>query len=135
MSAARPETAANGCLASYSAEPGRYDELLDAAGEPRPQWRALIDRIAGPDARGSARRALDLTRRLIIENGVTYNVYADPQGTDRPWGLDPLPLVLTAAECLGLSAGDPAGAQLLDALLADLYGPQRLLAEGVVPPE
>ncbi|HEX4675454.1 MAG TPA: hypothetical protein VH209_09010, partial [Steroidobacteraceae bacterium] len=74
MSAARPESAANGCLASYSAEPGRYDELLDAAGELRPQWRSLVDRIAGVDARASARRSLDLTRRLIVENGVTYNV-------------------------------------------------------------
>ena len=83
MTAASPETAANGCLASYSAAPGRYDELLDEAGELRPQWRPLVDRIAGVDARASARRALDLTRRLIIENGVTYNVYADPQGADR----------------------------------------------------
>ena len=135
MSAARPETAANGCLASYSAEPGRYDELLDATGEVRPQWRALVDRIAGLDARASARRALDLTRRLIVENGVTYNVYADPQGTDRPWALDPIPLILTAAEWRTIETGLAQRARLLNALLADLYGPQRLLAEGVVPPE
>ena len=135
MSAARPETAANGCLASYSAKPGRYDELLDAAGELRPQWRALVDRIAGSDARASARRALDLTRRLITENGVTYNVYADPQGTDRPWALDPIPLVLTQAEWHTIESGLAQRTRLLNALLADLYGPQRLLAEGVVPPE
>ena len=135
MSAARPETAANGCLASYSAEPGRYDELLDATGELRPQWRALVGRIAGLDARASARRALDLTRRLIVENGVTYNVYADPQGTDRPWALDPIPLLLTAAEWRTIESGLAQRTRLLNALLADLYGPQRLLAEGVVPPE
>ena len=135
MSAARPETAANGCLASYSAEPGRYDELLDAAGEPRPHWRSLVGRIAGLDARASARRALDLTRRLIIENGVTYNVYADPQGADRPWALDPIPLVLTSAEWRRIESGLAQRARLLNALLTDLYGPQRLLAEGVVPPE
>ena len=135
MSAARAESATNGCLASYSAEPGRYDELLDAAGELRPHWRALIDRIAGVDARASARRALDLTRRLIVENGVTYNVYADPQGADRPWALDPIPLVLTSAEWRGIESGLAQRARLLNALLADLYGPQRLLAEGVVPPQ
>jgi len=135
MSAARPETAANGCLASYSAAPGRYDELLDATGEPRPHWRSLVGRIAGLDARASARRALDLTRRLIIENGVTYNVYADPQGADRPWALDPIPLVLTSAEWHRIESGLAQRARLLNALLADLYGPQRLLAEGVVPPE
>jgi uncharacterized circularly permuted ATP-grasp superfamily protein/uncharacterized alpha-E superfamily protein len=135
VSAARPETAANGCLASYSAEPGRYDELLDAAGELRPQWRPLVDRITGVDARASSRRALDLTRRLIVENGVTYNVYADPQGADRPWTLDPIPLVLTSAEWRTIESGLAQRARLMSALLADLYGPQRLLAEGIVPPE
>src|SRR5262249_21213153 len=77
--------------------------------------------------------ALDLTRRLIVENGVTYNVYADPQGTDRPWALDPIPLVLTAAEWHTIESGLAQRVRLLNALLADLYGPQRLLAEGVVP--
>ena len=135
MSAARAESAANGCLASYSAEPGRYDELLDAAGELRPQWRSLVDKIAGVDARASARRSLDLSRRLIVENGVTYNVYADPQGADRPWALDPIPLVLTNAEWQTIERGLAQRARLLEALLTDLYGPQRLLAEGVVPPD
>lgn len=32
--------------------------------------------------------------RKVRENGVTYNVYADPQGSDRPWDLDLLPLIL-----------------------------------------
>jgi uncharacterized circularly permuted ATP-grasp superfamily protein/uncharacterized alpha-E superfamily protein len=135
LTATRPETAANGCLASYSAEPGRYDELLDVAGELRPHWRPLIDRITGVDARANARRALDLTRRLIVENGVTYNVYADPQGADRPWTLDPIPLVLTSAEWRTIEKGLAQRARLMNALLADLYGPQRLLAEGIVPPE
>ena len=135
MSAARPESTANGCLASYSAEPGRYDELLDMEGELRPHWRSLVDRITGVDARAASRRALDLTRRLIVENGVTYNVYADPQGADRPWALDPIPLVLTGAEWRTIQSGLAQRARLLNALLADLYGPQRLLAEGIVPPE
>jgi uncharacterized circularly permuted ATP-grasp superfamily protein/uncharacterized alpha-E superfamily protein len=87
------------------------------------------------DARASARRALDLTRRLIVENGVTYNVYADPQGADRPWALDPIPLILTAAEWRTIESGLAQRTRLLNALLADLYGPQRLLAEGVVPPQ
>ena len=135
MTAARPESAANGCLASYSAEPGRYDELLDEAGELRPHWAALVERMTGVDARASGRRALDLTRRLIVENGVTYNVYADPQGADRPWALDPIPLVLTSSEWRTIESGLAQRARLMNALLADLYGPQRLLAEGIVPPE
>ncbi|HEY5808821.1 MAG TPA: circularly permuted type 2 ATP-grasp protein, partial [Povalibacter sp.] len=80
-------------------------------------------------------RGVELARRLIVENGVTYNVYADPQGRDRPWQLDILPLVLPAAEWQTIAAGVAQRARLLNGLLADIYGPQRLLAEGIVPPE
>jgi uncharacterized circularly permuted ATP-grasp superfamily protein/uncharacterized alpha-E superfamily protein len=111
----------------------RYDELSDAQGAMRAHWRPLLDHAElSPD---TVRRSLELTRRLIVENGVTYNVYADPQGADRPWALDPLPFVLPAAEWRVIEAGVAQRAKLLNALLADLYGPQRLLAEGHLPAE
>src|SRR5262249_45819665 len=61
--------------------------------------------------------------------------YADPQGADRLWTLDPVPLLLLAREWRAIEAGLSQRTRLLDALLADLYGPQRLLCEGLVPPE
>ena len=71
-------------LSAYAGLEGRYDELLDVDGRVREHWRPLFDRLMaeGPEA---ARRGVELARRLIVENGVTYNVYADPQGSDRPW--------------------------------------------------
>jgi uncharacterized circularly permuted ATP-grasp superfamily protein/uncharacterized alpha-E superfamily protein len=81
------------------------------------------------------RRGAELARRLIVENGVTYNVYADSQGRDRPWVLDPLPILLTAEEWLEIEAGVVQRARLFDALLGDLYGPQSLLADGTLPAE
>jgi uncharacterized circularly permuted ATP-grasp superfamily protein/uncharacterized alpha-E superfamily protein len=122
-------------LAGYDPDPRRYDELRDEHGAVRPHWRELIDRLCTDRAHEIARRALELTRRLIVENGVAYNVYSDPQGADRPWALDPLPLVLSSEEWRGIEAGVAQRARILEALLADLYGPQRLLAEGLVPPE
>jgi uncharacterized circularly permuted ATP-grasp superfamily protein/uncharacterized alpha-E superfamily protein len=122
-------------LGTYIPDEHRYDELLDQKGLVRTHWQPLVRRLTGTGARDVARRGLELTRRLIIENGVTYNVYADPQGADRPWSLDPLPLVLQAAEWSAIEKGVMQRARVLDALLADLYGPQRLLAEGIVPPE
>ena len=101
----------------------------------RAHWRPLIDRLRADESPDAVRRSLELTRRLIVENGVTYNVYADPQGADRPWALDPLPFVLPAAEWQAIEAGVAQRARLLNALLADLYGPQRLLAEGHIPAE
>ena len=118
----------------YAGTSQRYDELLQPDGSIRAHWRGLIERVAvgGGEA---ARRSVELARRLIIENGVTYNVYADHQGRDRPWQLDSLPLLIEAQEWREIEAGVRQRAQLLNALLADLYGEQRLLAQGVVPAE
>jgi uncharacterized circularly permuted ATP-grasp superfamily protein/uncharacterized alpha-E superfamily protein len=113
----------------------RYDELNDPSGGMRAHWRPLIGRLRADESPDAVRRSLELTRRLIVENGVTYNVYADPQGADRPWALDPLPFVLPAAEWKTIEAGVAQRTRLLNALLADLYGQQRLLAEGHVPAE
>ena len=113
----------------------RYDELSDAQGGMRAHWRPLIERLRADESPDAVRRSLELTRRLIVENGVTYNVYADPQGADRPWALDSLPFVLPAAEWQAIEAGVAQRARLLNALLADIYGPQRLLAEGHIPAE
>ena len=57
---------------------------------------SLIDGVFEDDAR-AARRATEFTRRMIVENGITYNVYADAQGRDRPWILDPLPYLIVRA--------------------------------------
>src|SRR5258708_25815938 len=121
-------------LESYLSDTRRYDELLDRAGDVRTHWRPLIDALAR-DGADAVRRGVELARRLILENGVTYNVYADPQGRDRPWVLDPLPILLTAAEWREIELGVAQRARLLDALLADASGPRPLPADGAVPAE
>ncbi|HEY4446102.1 MAG TPA: circularly permuted type 2 ATP-grasp protein [Steroidobacteraceae bacterium] len=121
-------------LKTYLSDTRRYDELLDGGGGVRAHWRPLIDALAS-DGADAVRRGVELARRLIVENGVTYNVYADPQGRDRPWVLDPLPVLLTAAEWREIELGVAQRARLFDALLADVYGPQQLLADGTVPAE
>src|SRR3974390_2139336 len=107
-------------LANYAGTAGRYDELIDVTGAVRPHWRVLLERLQA-DWPDSARRGVELARRLVVENGVTYNVYADPQGKDRPWALDPLPVILTAAEWRDIESGVQQRATALNALLQDLY--------------
>jgi uncharacterized circularly permuted ATP-grasp superfamily protein/uncharacterized alpha-E superfamily protein len=121
-------------LEFYATDAHRYDELRDRTGALRPHWRPLIERLTADGPR-AARRGVELAQRLIVENGVTYNVYADPQGKDRPWVLDPLPMVLPAAEWRQIEAGVAQRARLFDALLRDLYGSQQTLTSGVVPAE
>ncbi len=118
----------------YRPNPAYYDEMLDAGGKVRQHWRPLIEPLEEMGEAGFARRWQE-GRRVIHENGTTYNVYSDPQNTDRPWPLDPLPLVLDTAEWSSIAAAIGQRAKLMNAILSDLYGPQTLLRNGLVPPE
>ncbi|WP_180698172.1 circularly permuted type 2 ATP-grasp protein [Pseudomonas crudilactis] len=121
-------------LDRYPLTAGTYHELLDSSGAVRPHWRRLFDQLQRSTPAQLLQRQALLARQ-IQENGVTYNVYADPKGADRPWELDLLPHVIAADEWQQLSAGIAQRARLLNAVLADLYGPQRLISEGLLPAE
>ncbi|MBU2138759.1 MAG: circularly permuted type 2 ATP-grasp protein, partial [Gammaproteobacteria bacterium] len=121
-------------LADYTLTSGAYHELLDADGQVRPHWRLLLERLQRSSPAQLAQRQALLARQ-IQENGVTYNVYADPDGADRPWELDLLPNLIPAEEWQQIAAGVAQRAGLLNAVLADLYGPQQLLADGLLPAE
>src|ERR1700756_4310217 len=98
---AQPEEHLNEWI--YEPNPGFYDEMLAADGMVRPHWRQLIEPLAAMGGAGFARRWQE-GRRLIHENGTTYNVYSDPRNTDRPWPLDPIPLVLDRPEWEAIEA-------------------------------
>ncbi|WP_447767834.1 circularly permuted type 2 ATP-grasp protein [Pseudomonas kilonensis] len=121
-------------LDRYPLTTGTYHELLDDNGAVRPHWRRLFDQLQRSTPAHLIQRQALLARQ-IQENGVTYNVYADPKGADRPWELDLLPHVIDPQEWKHLSAGIAQRARLLNAVLADLYGPQRLISEGLLPAE
>ncbi len=121
-------------LNAYHRDPHHYHELFEGDGRVRATWRRMLDLIQNADPAQMRARA-DFVERQIRENGVTYNVYADAKGADRPWELDLLPHIIDSAEWRGLAAGIAQRASLLDAVLADLYGAQTLLAEGLLPPE
>ncbi len=72
--------------------------------------------------------------RQIRDNGVTYNVYADTTGTQRPWSLGLFPLIISPESWQHIEAGIAQRMGLLDQIIADVYGPQSLLAQGLIPP-
>jgi uncharacterized circularly permuted ATP-grasp superfamily protein/uncharacterized alpha-E superfamily protein len=119
-------------LLSYPNLQGRYDELFAAPGQPRDPWMKLYTELTMASAAeiGDMRAAAE---RQIRDSGVTYNVYADPKGQDRPWDLDVLPLIIDAQEWSQIEAGIAQRASLLNAVLADIYGPQQLIREGLIP--
>src|SRR5580658_2844467 len=109
----------------YQPAPGVYDEMS--------RWDTFLGALAGIGAEELARR-WKTARQRIRENGVSYNVYGDPLGMDRPWNLDAIPLLVSPAEWRTLESGLIQRATLLNKVLADIYGPQELLKTGVLPP-
>jgi uncharacterized circularly permuted ATP-grasp superfamily protein/uncharacterized alpha-E superfamily protein len=113
---------------------GSYDEVFDPTGHPRADWEVLVThlRTMGKD---ELRRRWDEARRLLHEHGVSYDVHGDRDGAARPWNLSPIPVVFGPDTWRPLTEGLSQRARLLDLVLADIYGPQRLIAEGLLPPD
>lgn len=124
--------------AALPARPGHYDELrhaADASGatrlrEPWPRFFELL----GTGGFADLDRRVDGVARQIRENGITYNIYAEANGSARPWSLDLLPFVINDTDWTTIEQGLCQRATLLNRLLADAYGPQALLADRLIPP-
>jgi uncharacterized circularly permuted ATP-grasp superfamily protein/uncharacterized alpha-E superfamily protein len=121
-------------LEGYDPVPGVYDEMIAASDSPRPHCGPFVASLESIGRHELASR-WENAKRALRENGVTYNVYGDPQGADRRWELDMMPLVIPAAEWSRLEAGLAQRTHLLNLILADIYGPQRLLHDRILPPE
>jgi len=119
---------------NYRFSAGSYDEMCAAAGTLRPHWEYLIRSLEALGIEELKRREQE-AQRLLRENGVTYNVYDDPQGMTRFWELNLVPVLLTSQEWRVIEQGLIQRAELLNLVLANLYGPRTLLRKGVLPPE
>jgi uncharacterized circularly permuted ATP-grasp superfamily protein/uncharacterized alpha-E superfamily protein len=109
-----------------------YDELSADGVIPRPHWAKLMDSLRSIGTEELGRRWARAERR-IRENGITYNVYGDPLGASRAWQIDIVPLLIAADEWRLIEAGIIQRARLLSLLLEDLYGSQKLVAQGHFP--
>ncbi len=117
----------------YTTADASFDEMLTSGRHVNSHWRAFIAALEsfGLDEMQVRHREV---RRLLRENGVTYVVHGEERG-HRPWELDPIPLILSHSDWEVISAGLTQRAELLNLVLADLYGERRLIKEGVLPPE
>ena len=120
-----------------------YDEMVTGQGIIRSHWQPLLATLSELGAAGLAERA-ERGRQYLEDEGVTYNLYelpdssggaiAPPLPEQRPWRLDPVPVLLSAEEWAGIEAGLIQRAHLMDAVLRDLYGPMSLLHGHRIPP-
>ncbi|MCW2829855.1 MAG: hypothetical protein JWP31_547 [Aeromicrobium sp.] len=115
---------------TLTADGARYDEVVAPDGSLRPAWKLLAEdavQLTEPDLR----RVSGDIERFLANDGVTYT---PPEQEPGPWRLDPLPLIVEAAEWSPLEVALAQRTELLNAILVDLYGPQKLLSSGVLPP-
>ena len=117
-------------MRDYVRLPGIPDEYIAQDGAPRPVWTRFFDAFSALSPAEIERRFGSADRHLR-EAGVTYR--APGETADRMWPLSHLPLLIDEAEWQQLTAGIVQRAELLELVLADLYGEGRLVAEGAIP--
>lgn len=111
-----------------------FDEMFDSSCTARSHWVDIIDGLEKAGIKQLEQKQTEIDWRLE-DNGVTYNIYNDPEGNNRRWNLDPIPLVLTSTEWDEISKGLKQRAKLLNLIFKDLYTEQRLIKDGIVPAE
>lgn len=121
-------------LEQYRPQPGAFDEMLAAPGEVRAHWRYLAEALGSLGLSALQDRQRE-ARRQLRASGVTYTVYGDPQGRERAWELDPIPLLVSSEEWQVIESGLTQRAELLNLIFKDIYGPQELVRRGILPME
>jgi uncharacterized circularly permuted ATP-grasp superfamily protein/uncharacterized alpha-E superfamily protein len=112
-----------------------HEATLAPEAEPdlSPAWQTFFDQLGSTGLDDLDRRTQTLARQ-VRDNGITYNVYASQGGPQRPWALDLFPLILTPDSWQQIEVGVKQRARLLERVMADVYGPQQLIREAMIPP-
>lgn len=111
-----------------------YDEMFDEAGEPRPHYQLLYQRLQELSARDLQQRQ-SYANLTFLNQGITFTVYGDDQGTERIFPYDLLPRIVTHDEWSVIEAGLKQRIQALNLFLHDIYYQARILADKVIPRE
>lgn len=124
----------NTLFQNYFSDFRNYDEVLKSNMSINPNWTKLLNNLTqmGPDNLLAKQNEIDW---LMEENGVTYNVYNDPKGLHRSWGLNIVPFLIHQKEWDTLEKGITQRAELLNLILKDIYGNRELIKNGIVPQE
>jgi uncharacterized circularly permuted ATP-grasp superfamily protein len=114
-------------------KPGFWDEMVDPRGQPRPGCAEVLHYLLSLGREVEERqRAAEVAIRNM---GVTFTVYSDAGNIDRAWPFDVIPRVISRSEWDTLSRGLIQRLTALNLFIGDLYGDQRIVADGVVPAE
>jgi uncharacterized circularly permuted ATP-grasp superfamily protein len=116
--------------AAPSASPPHWDDVVKQLA---PEWQTFFDHL-GPRGLLDLDRRTQTLARQVRDNGITYNVYANQDGPQRPWALDLFPLIITPESWAHIESGVLQRTRLLERIMADVYGPQQLIRQAMLPP-
>ncbi len=105
-----------------------YDEMFTDDGSVRPPYKVLHEALAPSDADDLQARS-DALGRAFVDQGITFSL----SGQERPFPLDLVPRVISAGEWTKLERGIVQRVKALEMFLADVYGEQEILRDGVLP--
>lgn len=126
--------ASSGSSVPYALRPGQIDEAFEVNGEIKPHWSYLLDAMGQLDHSAFVSRE-SKARRILRDDGATYNVYSDPGASPGNWELDLVPNLIDSEEWGNIEAGLLERAELFNLILRDIYGPRELVRQGAIPPE
>lgn len=121
-------------LAGYAPQPGVADELFDAQGNMRPVWAGFIGQLAALSPVEIAAR-FARGEQYLRDAGVYFRLYSGGPAQEREWPLSHVPVLIPEAEWAAICDGLAQRAELLEAVMADLYGPGDLLRDRHLPAE
>jgi uncharacterized circularly permuted ATP-grasp superfamily protein/uncharacterized alpha-E superfamily protein len=119
-----------GWLGAYRPLEGIPDELIGPDGRSPGHWLKFLLALGAYGAADFADR-VGLASRRIRDAGVSHRIYGEDN--ERVWPLGPLPLILGEAEWSRIAAGVEQRANLMEAVLRDLYGEASLVIDGHLP--
>jgi uncharacterized circularly permuted ATP-grasp superfamily protein/uncharacterized alpha-E superfamily protein len=124
----------SGLIADYRLLPAIPDEMIDSEGNIRPGWSELLAGFEelGPDGLSARFERAD---QYLRDAGVFYRKYDGAAGKERAWPLAHVPLIIGEDDWAQISHGLVQRAELLERVVADIYGDNHLVARGVLPPE
>ena len=108
------------------------NEVVDGVFSFSKEWSDFFAHLQSSDPDHLDLRLTNLQRQ-IHDNGVTYNVYSDSDGPQRPWSLDLFPFLINAKSWQQIESGVCQRMRLLESILSDVYGGQHLLDQGMLP--
>ncbi len=128
------ESLPSSLFSGYTPLPGAFDEFFNGNGFPRESFRAAVASLDSSSKEGF-QQYQNLAERALLNQGVTFSVYADNRGTEKIFPFDLIPRIVSAHDWEHLDRGLEQRVRALEMFLSDIYSEQRILAEKRIPAE